>query len=71
MIKDKLDEIRDKAKDSLNKIGDTQTLKELRVKFLGKKGEITQLMKTIGEAQAKSDLKDICLESEPLLLEGV
>ncbi len=48
---EKIDEIRKIALKELEGISDMQALKDLKVKFLGKKGEVTGLMKLIGSAK--------------------
>lgn len=47
-MKDKLNEIKDLAVKSLEKIDNLKTLDEMRIKFLGKKGELTQILKGMG-----------------------
>lgn len=48
-MKDALLKIKSLAKDELSKVNDTKTLEELRVKFLGKKGELTSILKQMGK----------------------
>ncbi len=48
MVK-KVDEIRKKFKDEFNKISSLKELEDLRIRYLGKKGEITNLLKKIKE----------------------
>jgi len=49
-MKEKIATIINTAKTEINGLCDMQSLKDLKVKYLGKKGEITQLMKMIGSA---------------------
>lgn len=42
---DKLKQLRDAALSEINKVESQKTLEDLRVKFLGKKGEITEILK--------------------------
>ena len=49
-MKEKIATIINAAKTEIQGLCDMQSLKDLKVKYLGKKGEITQLMKTIGSA---------------------
>ena len=52
-MKDALLKIKAQAKDELSKVEDTKTLEELRVKFLGKKGELTSILKQMGKLSAE------------------
>ena len=45
---DKIDEIRDSARQSLIQADSLEKLNEIRVRFLGKKGELTGVLKSIG-----------------------
>lgn len=47
-MKDKLEEIKLNAVESLDNIKDLKVLEDLRVKFLGKKGDLTQILKGMG-----------------------
>lgn len=49
-MKDKISKIIETAKAEIAKVDNIQALKDLKVRFLGKKGEVTQLMKYIGTA---------------------
>ena len=40
-MKEQLEKIRQEALDALNAVGDSNELESLRVRFLGKKGELT------------------------------
>ncbi len=48
-MKDKLMEVKQRAAESLGEISNLNQLEELRVKLLGKKGELTSLMKGMGK----------------------
>ncbi len=47
-MKENLNTILDEIKASLRDMQQNEALQELRVKYLGKKGEITQMMKQMG-----------------------
>jgi len=47
-MKDKLNKIKELAVENLKSVNDLKTLDDLRVKFLGKKGELTQILKGMG-----------------------
>ncbi len=47
-MKKKIEEIRKLAKDSIAKVKDLQGLEAIRVKFLGKKGELTSVLRGMG-----------------------
>ena len=44
-MKEKLNEIKIAALEKLNQVSDLQALESLRVEILGKKGELTQILK--------------------------
>ncbi len=48
-MKAKLEEIRAKAKEELSKANAIENLEELRVKYAGKKGELTSILKQMGK----------------------
>ena len=48
-MKDALLKIKSLANDELSKVNDTKALEEIRVKFLGKKGELTSILKQMGK----------------------
>lgn len=48
-MKDKLKSIRERSFESLEKIKDIKELEGLRIEFLGKKGELTQLLRGMGK----------------------
>ena len=52
-MKDALLKIKSLAKDELSKVNDTKALEEIRVKFLGKKGELTSILKQMGKLSAE------------------
>ena len=47
-MKEKIEEIRKNAKDMIDEIVDLQELQELKVKLLGKKSELSSLLKGLG-----------------------
>ena len=47
-MKEQLEKIRQEALDALSKASDTNELDALRVRFLGKKGELTGVLKSMG-----------------------
>ena len=47
-MKEKLEQIYKEAKEQIEKIDVTQTLNDLKVKYLGKKGELTAILKGMG-----------------------
>lgn len=56
MMKDRLDDIRSKALDSISQASDLKSLEDIRVRFLGKKGELTDVLK---------GMKDVAKEDRP------
>lgn len=48
-MKQELEAIREKAERELKQAGDRQTLENLRVRYLGKKGELTAILKQMGK----------------------
>ena len=52
-MKEQLEKIRQEALDALNAVGDSNELESLRVRFLGKKGELTAVLKTMGKLSAE------------------
>ena len=52
-MKQQLEEIEVKAKEALSLCEDSKILEELRVKFLGKKGELTGILKQMGKLSAE------------------
>ena len=57
-MKEKLETIKEKAKKEIEEIYDLQALNELRVKILGKKGEITEILR---------GMKDLLPEERPII----
>ena len=57
-MKEKLIKIKEDAIKCLNEAEDLKTLEELRVKILGKKGELTQILK---------DMKNLTAEERPII----
>lgn len=53
MLKEALEKIDELAKAELSKCEDAKVLEELRVKFLGKKGELTAILKQMGGLSAE------------------
>ena len=47
-MKEKIEEIRNAAKNMVDEIVDLQELQELKVKLLGKKSELSNLLKGLG-----------------------
>ncbi len=56
MVKEKLEEIREKAFSAIDKASDQDSLNDVRVKVLGKKGELTAILK---------GMKDVAPEDRP------
>ena len=52
-MKEKLAEIRNKAKEQIEKVEDLQSLNDIRVKILGKKGELTEILRGMGALNAE------------------
>lgn len=52
-MKQKLEEIRISAKAELEKAADAKAVDELRIRFLGKKGELTSILKQMGSLSAE------------------
>ena len=52
-MKQQLEEIRAKANDALQKATDLKTIEDLRITFLGKKGELTAILKQMGKLSAE------------------
>lgn len=52
-MKEKLAEIRKNAKEKIEEIKDLQTLNDIRVKYLGKKGELTEILRGMGALSAE------------------
>ena len=57
-MKDKINEIKEKAKEELEKIQDSKLLNDFRVKVLGKKGELTEVLR---------GMKDLSQEERPII----
>lgn len=53
MLREALEKIEAAAKQELNAVRDRETLEELRVRFLGKKGELTAILKQMGKLSAE------------------
>lgn len=52
-MKEKLQEIRNLAIDSINNASTLPEIEELRIKYLGKKGELTNVLKGMGKLSAE------------------
>lgn len=52
-MKQKLEQIRQEALAALDAVADAQELEGLRVKYLGKKGELTAVLKMMGKLSAE------------------
>ena len=48
-MKEKLEQIYKEAKEQIDKIDVTQGLNDLRIKYLGKKGQLTEILKGMGK----------------------
>ncbi len=57
-MKEKLEEISKKAKERIDNVKDMQSLNDLRVKVLGKKGELTEILR---------GMKDLTAEERPVI----
>lgn len=53
MLREALEKIEAAAKQDLNAVRDREKLEELRVRFLGKKGELTAILKQMGKLSAE------------------
>lgn len=47
-MKEKIEKIKKQAEEELNKVKNIQQLNELKVKYLGKKGELTAILREMG-----------------------
>ena len=63
-MKEKLEQIKKAALDALQKASDMDTLEEARIKFLGKKGELTAVLKGMGQLSADERPKIGALANE-------
>ena len=52
-MKEQIDKIRNEAIQKIKEVKDLQTLNEVRVKFLGKKGELTSVLRGMGNLSAE------------------
>jgi len=52
-MKNQLEQIELIAKEELNSCSDLKSLENLRIKFLGKKGELTSILKQMGKLSAE------------------
>ena len=58
-MKEKLEAMLTAAKQALADAVDETALQDVRVQFLGKKGELTAIMKGMGACQLRSDLLSV------------
>lgn len=81
-MEEKIEEIRKSAKEELSKIENLQELQELRVKYLGKKSDLTAILKGLGALSAeerpkigsivnelRKEIENTILEAEAILKE--
>lgn len=52
-MKDKLEALKQKALEELSQVKDQQTLNEMRIKYLGKKGPLTEILRGMGSLSAE------------------
>ena len=52
-MKEKIAKIEQEAKDTISKIIDIQTLNEIKAKYLGKKSELSNVLKEMGKLSAE------------------
>ena len=52
-MKEQLKSIEERAKAELEKVAELKPLEEIRVRFLGKKGELTGILKQMGKLSAE------------------
>ena len=57
-MKEKLEQISKQAKEKISEIKDLQALNDVRVKILGKKGELTEILR---------GMKDLSPEERPII----
>ena len=53
MMKEKLEQIRAQAAAALKNAADERSVDEIRIQFLGKKGELTSILKQMGSLSAE------------------
>lgn len=53
MLQDELQKLKTKALDEIRKSGDQNQLQNLEIKYLGRKGELTKILRTVGELPAE------------------
>ena len=59
-MREKLEEIKKNALDVLQKATDIDALEEARIKFLGKKGELTAVLKGMGQLSKEERPQNRC-----------
>mgnify|MGYP002855079612 CR=1 FL=1 len=52
-MKEQIEQIKNSAKDEISKVEDLKTLVDLKVKYLGKKGELTSVLRGMGALSAE------------------
>ena len=57
MDNSKLEELKKLAQESIREAQDTNALNDVRVRFLGKKGEITSLLKSMKDLSAEAEVR--------------
>ena len=57
-MREKIEKIRDEAKLAIEKITDAQTLNEIKIKYLGKKSELSNVLK---------DMASLSKEERPVI----
>ena len=81
-MKEKLESIKNDAKECISKIENLQELQELKVKILGKKGELTAILKGLGSLspeerpivgslvnETRKEIEDLIINEEKILKE--
>ncbi len=53
MMQENLQQLKARALDEIKKIGDQNQLQSLEIKYLGRKGELTKILRTVGELPAE------------------
>ena len=54
-MQEKLQKLKDEALLSFKSVHNIELLEELRVKYMGKKGELTNILKEMGKSQSEAD----------------
>ncbi|MBI5072110.1 phenylalanine--tRNA ligase subunit alpha [Candidatus Falkowbacteria bacterium] len=53
MLQENLQQLKNRALDEIKKAGDLNQLRDLEIRYLGRKGELTKILRTVGELPAK------------------